>query len=208
MEEMKGIMDSWKDSLKRNGGRKNVTGERVIQHYISLYNKEYDSNNSFIVIDLEFAISSHALFRDDRTPGKQPRMDIIAIEKGTGLLYVMELKYGMKSVKGDASAKDHYIDYLNTVGNDNYWEYFWDDINILFNAKKDLGFFKDKDFITLKKAKPKFAFVLKLEKEGDESDFKKELNDSNIPSSVPVIILPIDSDMNHLPINYKLKIDA
>jgi len=205
LDKMKGTMTSWKNSLIENGGRKSDINERVIQHYISLFNKEYDANTDFIVLDLEYEISSLAQYRKE---GIQPRMDIIAIEKGTGQLYVMELKYGMKSVKGEASAKDHYSDYLNTVGNDSKWEYFWDDINILLNAKKELEFFKDKDSITLRKAKPVFAFVLKIEEEGDEVAFKKQIQQESITSSVPIIILPKNPEENQLPQNYKLKIKA
>lgn len=195
MEELKKTMDNWKKSLKETGRRDTVSGERVVQHYISLFNKEYDENTDFLVLDLEYAISSHALYRDDRTPNNQPRIDIVAIEKGTGQLYVMELKYGMKAVDGDASVDIHYNDYLNTVGDDEKWQYFWDDINNLLSAKKELNFFLDKNKVILKKEKPQFAFITKLQNDSDKKEFTNAIKSSvSIPDNVPILFLPKEND--------------
>lgn len=195
MEEIKNVMDEWKNSLKEKGSRKSVTGERVIQHYISLYNKEFSKNTDYIVLDIEYAISAHAKYRDDRTPDKQPRIDIVAIEKGTGQLYVMELKYGMGVVDGDAGIDVHYSDYLNTVGAEDKWSFFWNDIYTLLTAKKELGFFSKSEDVFLKKAKPKFAFIMKLQKETDKQELKESIESSTIiPNNVPVFYLPVEPD--------------
>lgn len=208
MEELKTTMNNWKKSLKETGRRETVSGERVVQHYISLFNKEYDENTDYLVLDLEYAISPHALYRDDRTPNKQPRIDIVAIEKGTGQLYVMELKYGMGVVDGDAGVDVHYSDYLNTVGNDEKWMFFWDDINTLLTAKKEFNFFLDKSKVVLKKEKPQFAFIMKLQNDSDKKEFTNAIKSSvSIPDNVPIIFLPKDKDetfFNTIPDGLKL----
>ena len=209
MEEMKTTMDGWKKSLKEVGRRETESGERVVQHYISLFNKEYDEGTDYLVLDLEYAISAHALYRDDRTPDRQqPRIDIVAIEKRTGQLYVMELKYGMGAVDGNAGVDVHYNDYLNTVGDDEKWIYFWDDINVLLTAKKNLGFFLEKNEVVLKKEKPKFAFIMKEQNNTDKREFVNAIKTSvSIPDNVPVLFLPKDQDetfFNPIPDGLKL----
>jgi hypothetical protein len=208
MEELKTTMDNWKKSMKETGRRDTVSGERVVQHYISLFNKEYDKDTDYLVLDLEYAISSHAFYRDDRTPNKQPRIDIVAIEKGTGQLYVMELKYGMGVVDGNAGVDVHYSDYLNTVGDDEKWMYFWDDINTLLAAKKELNFFLDKNKVVLKKEKPKFAFIMKMQNNTDRIEFTNAIKSSDyIPDNVPILFLPKEKDetfFNPIPSGLKL----
>lgn len=209
MEEMKTTMDGWKKSLKEVGRRETESGERVVQHYISLFNKEYDEGTDYLVLDLEYLISAHALYRDDRTPDRQqPRIDIVAIEKRTGQLYVMELKYGMGAVDGNAGVDVHYNDYLNTVGDDEKWIYFWDDINVLLTAKKNLGFFLEKNEVVLKKEKPKFAFIMKEQNNTDKREFVNAIKTSvSIPDNVPVLFLPKDQDetfFNPIPDGLKL----
>ena len=224
MEEMKTTMDGWKKSLKEVGRRETESGERVVQHYISLFNKEYDEDTDYLVLDLEYAISAHALYRDDRTPDRQqPRIDIVAIEKRTGQLYVMELKYGMGAVDGNAGVNVHYNDYLNTVGDDEKWIFFGDDINVLlsvrdshttdyinvlFTAKKNLGFFLEKNEVVLKKEKPKFAFIMKEQNNTDKREFVNAIKTSvSIPDNVPVLFLPKDQDetfFNPIPDGLKL----
>ena len=108
MGEMKNVMNEWKESLTQSRIRNSEIGERTVQHYISLFNRECNSEGDFIVLDIEYEISTRAQYADQEAQGKRPRIDVLAIHKRTGQLYVMELKYGMKSVNGDASAKKHY----------------------------------------------------------------------------------------------------
>ena len=60
LDEMKDIMDNWKNNLVKNGKRKHIVGERIVQHYLSLYNKLFDEDTDFMVLDIEYAISSNA----------------------------------------------------------------------------------------------------------------------------------------------------
>lgn len=192
LEQMKDIMSNW----KKKNGRKQEIGERLVQHYLSLNNKDFDADTDFVVLDIEYAISSNARYAKERKREQQPRMDIIAIEKETGQLYVMELKYGLDAADGDAGIKDHYDDYLASVGADEKWQYFWDDIDVLLKAKLDFIYGDEGNDIILKKSKPCFAFVLKEKKDGDEAAFKQKLKDNKL-TFVPTIYLPIEKDYNN-----------
>lgn len=192
LDQMKDIMSNW----KKKNGRKQEIGERLVQHYLSLNNKEYDADTDFVVLDIEYAISSNAQYAKEEKREQQPRMDIIAIEKGTGQLYVMELKYGLDAADGDAGIKDHYDDYLASVGADEKWQYFWNDINVLLKAKLDFIYGNEGNDIILKKSKPCFAFVLKEKKEGDETAFRQKLEDNKL-TFVPTIYLPKEKDYNN-----------
>lgn len=94
LEEMKDQMKRWKENLRKIGIRKSIADERTVQHYISLFNKENASDSDFIVIDLEYALSEHSgycILPHQKDPNKkQPRIDIVAIEKRSGQLYVLE----------------------------------------------------------------------------------------------------------------------
>ena len=191
VEEMKKTMDDWKTRLVHNGIRKEVVGERTVQHYISLHNKKFGEKTDFVVLDIEYAISTNASYAKEFEREKQPRIDILAIEKDTGQIYTMELKYGMKSVGGEASAKKHYDDYLMTVGKDSKWRSFLNDVNILLKAKQDYGIIS-KD-LTIKDSKPVFAFVMKKEIESDEESFRNHLKETEL-SHIPTLYLPVEKD--------------
>ena len=191
VEEMKRTMDQWKERLVDNRIRKEVVGERTVQHYISLHNKKFGEQTDFVVLDIEYAISTNASYAKEFEREKQPRIDILAIEKDTGQIYTMELKYGMKSVGGEASAKKHYDDYLMTVEEDSKWRSFLSDINILLKAKQDYGIIS-KD-LTIKDSKPIFAFIMKKEIESDEEAFKNHLQETGL-SHIPTLYLPVEND--------------
>ena len=191
LEKMKGTMDKWKKCLAANEIRESEIGERTVQHYISLQNKQFDDKTDFLVLDLEYAISTNASYAKEIEREKQPRIDILAIEKATGQVYVMELKYGMKSVYGEASAKKHYDDYLATVGDDSKWKSFIEDVKILLQAKKDL-LIVDKD-VNIAEKKPVFAFIMKKEQETDEVDFAEHLENNDL-SHIKTIYLPVEKD--------------
>jgi len=191
LEKMKGTMDKWKKCLAANEIRESEIGERTVQHYISLQNKQFDDKTDFLVLDLEYAISTNASYAKEIEREKQPRIDILAIEKATGQVYVMELKYGMKSVDGEASAKKHYDDYLATVGDDSKWKSFIEDVKILLQAKKDL-LIVDKD-VNIAEKKPVFAFIMKKEQETDEVDFAEHLENNDL-SHIKTIYLPVEKD--------------
>ena len=118
----------------------------------------------------------------------QPSIDIVAIEKTTGQLYVLELKYGLKSTEHKSGVVEHYDDYLKSVGAEEQWFAFWKDIKFLVDVqKKDNVLSKD---VWLKEAKPIFGFVYKPEFSEDERDeFNQKLIKNNL-SSIMTIYLP------------------
>lgn len=191
VNEMKETMDKWKDGLRKRNIRKDVIGERTIQHNISLFNKKFDDKTDFVVLDIEYAISTNASYAKEYEREKQPRIDILSIEKNTGQLYVMELKYGMKSVGGEASAKKHYDDYLASVGNDNKWHDFLKDIEILLDSKYRYGIMDEE--INIADSKPVFAFIMKKENDSDEASFREHLKNNSL-SFIPTLYLPCDED--------------
>ena len=192
LSEMKNKMRQWKERKS-----KNAVDERTVQHYISLFNKENATESDFIVIDLEYKLSGHSAYcipKDQMEPNKgQPRIDIVAIEKKTGQIYVLELKYGLKSTKGEAGIVEHHNDYLKSVGAEDKWRYFWKDIEFLVETQK-----QDKVLpqdLSLKEAKPIFGFVYKPELSENEYDrFKQQLAESNGLSSIMTIYLPMESN--------------
>lgn len=195
LEEMKDQMKRWKDKLRAIGIRKSIADERTVQHYISLFNKETAADSDFIVIDLEYALSDHSGYcipPHQKDPNKkQPRIDIVAIEKRTGQLYVLELKYGLKSTKGDAGVVEHYNDYLKSVGADDKWLAFWNDIDYLVEAqKKDNVLSHD---VSLIKSKPIFGFVYKPEfSENECNDFNQLLKEKDLSSIMTIYLTHSD----------------
>ena len=187
LSEMKGVMKNWKGCKSRN-----AVDERTVQHYISLFNKEFASGSDFIVIDLEYKLSGRSAYRIPKhqmgAKKGQPRIDIVAIEKSTGQLYVLELKYGLKSTERKSGVVEHYDDYLMSVGAEDQWFAFWKDIKFLVDVqKKDNVLSKD---VWLKEAKPIFGFVYKPEFSEDERDeFNQKLIKNNL-SSIMTIYLP------------------
>lgn len=185
--EMKRVMKNWKGCKSRN-----AVDERTVQHYISLFNKESAIDSDFVVIDLEYKLSElsgYCIPKDQTEPNNgQPRIDIVAIEKSTGQLYVLELKYGLKSTKGKAGVVEHYNDYLNSVGADDKWEDFWNDIDSLVKVQKKDNVLSET--ISLNKSKPIFGFIYKPEKNEDEcKEFYQILVENNL-SSIMTIYLP------------------
>ena len=86
--------------------------------------------------------------------------------------------------------------------------YFWDDINTLLAAKKELNFFLDKNKVVLKKEKPKFAFIMKMQNNTDRIEFTNAIKSSDyIPDNVPILFLPKEKDetfFNPIPSGLKL----
>ena len=187
LSEMKKAMNDWKKSKSGNG-----VDERTVQHYISLFNKEFSIGSDFIVIDLEYMLSGRSAYcipKDQMGSKKgQPRIDIVAIEKHTGQLYVLELKYGLKSTKGAAGVVEHYNDYLKSVGADDKWLEFWNDIDFLINAQKKYNILSQN--VSLSKSKPIFGFVYKPEFSENERDEFNQLLIKNDLSSIMTIYLP------------------
>ncbi len=200
IEQIKRVMLDWKKNLRDIGIKKDVVNERHVQHYISLFNKESELCSDYVVIDLEYELSEKSDYcisqNEKRSPEKkQPKIDIVAIEKKTGQLFVMELKYGMKSTGGEAGIAEHYEDYLHSVGNDNKWHAFLEDIMFLVENQKENGVLTES--IKVKESKPVFAFVYKPERESDECiQFKNKMQKEKL-DGIPVFYLPVEKDYNH-----------
>lgn len=195
-------IDDWKECLKQNGWRKSTKNERSVQHYISLNNKDFDEGCDFLVLDIEYAISSLAKYKKDgvEKDSEQPRLDIIAIDRD-GQLYVMELKYGMKSVNNESGIKPHIEDYYATVGNDSKWQDFNNDVSILLKRKQIDNLIPDN--LTIANKKPKFAFILKIDKDSDEKMFQDKLKENGL-CDIPTIYLPKDNTKEYPSKNYVL----
>lgn len=200
IEQIKSVMLDWKKNLRDIGIKKDVVNERQVQHYISLFNKESESCSDYVVIDLEYELSENSDYcisqNEKRSPEKkQPKIDIVAIEKNTGQLYVMELKYGMKSTGGEAGIAEHYEDYLKSVGNDNKWHAFLEDITFLVEKQKENGVLTES--IEIKDSKPVFAFVYKPETDSDECiQFMEKMHKEKL-DGIPVFYLPVEKDYKH-----------
>ena len=200
IEKMKRQMDKWK------GRKGNAKNERSIQQYISLYNQSFDEGTDYIVLDVEYALPYNAVYFNKESYGSSchPRLDIIAVDK-SGQIYVMELKYGLKSVGGKSSISDHLKDFNNTVGHPDKWKAFVEDVKVLFDYQKGHGLIDHEAVIDITK-KPVFMLVLKEEKNGDRENFIKEMRFHNIPDNVQAIFLPKDnSKVDYPECNYKLK---
>lgn len=190
LSDMKNVMRRWKEHKSRS-----AIDERTVQHYISLFNKEFSIGSDFIVIDLEYklsGLSAYCIPKEQMGSKKgQPRIDIVAIEKRTGQLYVLELKYGLKSTKGAAGVVEHYDDYLKSVGSDDKWLEFWNDIDFLVKAQKKDNVLSQN--VSLNRSKPIFGFVYKPEFSEDECNEFNQLLQENHLSSIMTIYLPLES---------------
>jgi len=209
MAEMMKQMDNWKNNLTKIGRKKETKDERSVQQYISLYNKKFDNNKKFdkhtdfMVLDIEYSISSKSKYcKQNTSPRKQPRLDIISIDRN-GQLYVMELKYGMKSVDlQSAGALDHINDFNETVGKDNKWNDFMEDIKVLFESKKKYGLIEENVILDTSKA-PIFAFVMKCTCQSDVENFRSYLQKKNIEKTL-TLYLREDNEESYPEQNYKL----
>ncbi len=209
LEDMKEKIRNWKQCLVDNGWLKVVKGERSVQHYISLYNKCFDDDTDFVVLDIEYAVSSESDYKKKDVNGmatkEQPRADILAVDR-EGQLYVFELKYGMKSVgksvKEKSSALAHIEDFLQTMGG-KMWDKFLTDINTLFQTKKSEHLLDEDVKLDMQKP-PRFAFVMKCAMDTDERDFKEHLEVNGV-TGIDTIYLPRDNEGEEYPkAKYKL----
>lgn len=203
IEEMKKQMDIWRNQ------KKHPKNERSVQHYISLNNKKFSDSCNYVVLDIEYALPYESTYfnKEKYSRNQHPRLDILAIDR-EGQIYVMELKYGMKSVNNDSGVKEHFKDFKNTIGHPEKWESFIEDVKVLFDYMKSHGYIEENMMMDTKKA-PIFAFVMKMEKKDDKTEFEKVLKEQGL-SDVMTIFLPQDPQdkNNNIPVypseNYKL----
>lgn len=147
----KHVMDEWFKHMKEEGiFRRN---EKETQHKISLLNKSF-KDSDIIVLDVEYAVSPKSSYGKK---GTTPRSDMIGLDK-TGRIHIMELKYGIRSVKGSAGIDKHLDDFEQTIQKDNKGE-FKNEMKWLLEQKKRYGLIEEKEaFISEEKA-PVFDLV-------------------------------------------------
>lgn len=202
IENMKEVMCKW------NASHAKSKNERSIQHYISLNNRTFDNSTDYVVLDIEYALPYEATYfnRDEYSRNQHPRVDVVAIDR-TGQIYIMELKYGMKSVNNKSGIKSHTDDFNATIGHPDKWRSFMEDIKILFDYQIEKGFIS-RDLMLDMNKKPCFAFIMKMEKKNDKNSFKEKLKQEGL-TDIMTLYLPLDEDKNEYPPeNYKLKFQS
>ena len=153
------IMNEWYEKAKE----KKTTEERRAQQQIALFNRK---NTEYVVLDLEFAVSSKSrYYYHGQKKKSNPQFDIIAIRQGQ--LIIIELKKGMGALAGKSGIYDHIDSFLYTIGYNDCakWE-FIEDMKELLKQKQDLGIL-DKSII-INNEEPKFVFAFADEEGKDE----------------------------------------
>lgn len=147
----KHVMDEWFKHMKEEGiFRRN---EKETQQKISLVNKSF-KDSDIIVLDVEYAVSQKSSYGKK---GTTPRADMIGLDK-TGRIHIMELKYGIRSIKGSAGIVKHLEDFEQTIQKDSKGE-FKSEMKWLLEQKKRYGLIEEKEaFISEEKA-PVFDLV-------------------------------------------------
>ena len=169
-EEAKKVMDNWFNVMKKEGI--NQHEEKEVQHKISLLNQNF-ANSDLMVLDVEYEISQKASFSN----GTNPRADLIAVDK-EGRIHVLELKFGLKSIKGNAGVDKHLKDFKNTIQKDERGD-FISEMTFLLKQKCRFGLMNvDQDIIS-KEKEPVFDLVFYYENPEDKKRFE-ELYESNI----------------------------
>lgn len=155
--EAKAVMDKWATSLSD----KKTFEEKKEQQEIAIANRK---DTDFVVLDLEYAVSSVSEFAYNGTLDKKvPRFDIVAIHNGR--LVVIELKKGLGAVSGISGVKPHMDCFEHTIGRDND-KLFVKEMQELLRQKQAFGLLDKK--LEIKDEKPIFMFAYADEKGKDE----------------------------------------
>ncbi len=164
-QKAKKIMFNWEDTLKKQLDISHE--EKQEQQQISLVNRK---DSDYVVLDLEYAVSSHSDFSYNGNKGKKvPRFDIIAIHNGQ--LVVIELKKGMDATEGTSGVESHIDCFDHTIGRD-VNGLFVQEMKDLLKQKQELGIL-DKS-LKINDNKPKFIFAFAEEMSGKTQ--KHEIN--------------------------------
>ncbi len=147
--DAKEIMDKW---LKIN-----PKPERMEQHQLSIEN-QYDKSD-YTIIDLEYQVSTESDFActfipNDKDKPKNPRFDIIAVNR-QGKLCVIELKKGIKVLKGTSGLIGHWDCYRHSIGR-NHQPFMNEMENIL---KQKIAFNLIDNHLKIKYPMPEFMFA-------------------------------------------------
>lgn len=165
----KECMNDWWKAMANNRGIHHK--EKALQHKISRSNSK---NTPYIVLDLEYQVSTKSKFAYDGNRDKRmPRFDIIAINNKTGRLCVMELKKDGGALEGKSGVECHIDSFEHTIGRDSN-RLFIEEMKNLYTRKKDMKLIEAN--VDISNAEPEFLFLF----QGSNDDRKRlELNARN-----------------------------
>lgn len=168
-ERAKRCMEDWWKAMEDNRGIHHK--EKTLQHKISRSNSK---NTPYIVLDLEYQVSTKSKFAYDGNRDKRmPRFDIIAINNKTGRLCVMELKKDGGALEGKSGVECHIDSFEHTIGRDSN-RLFIEEMKNLYTRKKDMKLIEAN--VDISNAEPEFLFLF----QGSNDDRKRlELNARN-----------------------------
>lgn len=130
-QRAKECMNDWWKAMANNRGIHHK--EKALQHKISRSNSK---NTPYIVLDLEYQVSTKSKFAYDGNRDKRmPRFDIIAINNKTGRLCVMELKKDGGALEGKPGVECHIDSFEHTIGRDSN-KLFIKEMQNLYEQKK------------------------------------------------------------------------
>jgi len=186
-DNAKSIMDKWLDNFPKP--------EREEQHKLIVENSDEQIASDFVIIDIEFEVSTEAEYKSKRficnKKGqefrKKPRFDIIAIRKKDNMLCVIELKKGTKALKNNSGIDDHLEDFDTSIGNNP--QPFIEEITILLKQKQTMGLLDRKLKISNNCKKPLFMFAYSYNSE-DELNQYKDIHGKSNCKDIPTIKLP------------------
>jgi hypothetical protein len=176
-EKAKTIMDNWFATYSKP--------EREEQQKLILQNSCTNKDSEFVIIDIEFTVStiSEYCYQLDGEKRKL-RYDIIAIRKKDNRLCVMELKKGTKSLKGKSGIADHLENFNNSIKLNP--QPFIQEIRELLEQKQVFGLIDEK--LTISDSPPLFMFAYSYELNDELEEFKRIHRESC--ENIPIILLP------------------
>ncbi len=153
----KAVMDMWALSLSD----KVEFEEKKEQQEIAIANRR---DTDFVVLDLEYAVSSVSEFAYNGTLDKKvPRFDIIAIHNGR--LVVIELKKGLGALDNTSGIKPHMDCFEYTIGRDSD-KLFVKEMQELLHQKQAFGLMDEN--LEIRDERPLFMFAFADEAGKDE----------------------------------------
>lgn len=186
-EKAKNVMDEW--------FIKNPKSEREEQHKLIIENNNECAESDFVIIDIEFAISTESEYKCERfvfnkegqEVRKKPCFDIIAIRKKDNKLCVIELKKGIAALENKSGIEEHLKDFDASIGKNP--QPFIEEINTLLKQKQKMGLLDEKLEISNQCKKPLFMFAYSYNSEEELNRYKK-IHNEGICKKIPTIKLP------------------
>ena len=151
-EQAKKCMEDWWEAMEDKRGIHH--NERDLQHKISRSNS---NNTPYIVLDLEYQVSTKSEFAyDGNRDKKMPRFDIIAINSDTGRLCVMELKKDGGALEGKSGVECHIDSFEHTIGRDSN-KLFINEMKNLYEQKRKMKLIESN--VEISNVEPEFLFL-------------------------------------------------